>query len=60
MRGLLTEEFGSNLRNNLCHGMLTDYGCYHPNILYCWWLLLRICLVPDVRLSAAGGGEAPE
>jgi Domain of unknown function (DUF4209) len=51
MRGLLTEEFGSNLRNTLCHGMLSDYRCHEPNVFYSWWLLLRVCLVPNVTLQ---------
>jgi hypothetical protein len=49
MRGLLTEEFGSNLRNRLTHGMLFDRQCSEPNVLYCWWLLLRICLTPTIQ-----------
>jgi Domain of unknown function (DUF4209) len=49
MKGLLTEEFGSNLRNRLTHGMLFDQQCSEPNVLYCWWLLLRICLTPTIQ-----------
>jgi hypothetical protein len=44
MIGLLTEEFGSNLRNGLPHGLSADYQCGDLNVLYSWWLLLRICL----------------
>jgi hypothetical protein len=57
MRGLLTEEFGSNLRNRLTHGMLFDQQCSEPNVLYCWWLLLRICLTPTISTSS---GEKTE
>lgn len=53
MRGLLTEEFGSNLRNRLSHGLIPDYQCGDPNVVYCWWLLLRILLAPTIQAMHA-------
>jgi hypothetical protein len=53
MRGLLTEAFGSNLRNRVAHGLLLDPHCHEPNVLYCWWLLLRICLTPQIQTMRA-------
>jgi Domain of unknown function (DUF4209) len=59
MRALLTEEFGSNLRNRLTHGLLSDRECHEPNVLYCWWLLLRICLWPTMEaLRSKETGQA--
>ena len=59
MRGLLTEPFGSNLRNDLAHGMLPDGACYQPNVLYSWWLLLRICLIPIVQAKQFKSDNPP-
>jgi hypothetical protein len=25
-----------------------NVGCYQPNVIYAWWLLLRLCLAPQV------------
>jgi hypothetical protein len=53
LRGLLTEEFGANLRNRLTHGLLFDQECHDPNVLYCWWILLKIFLWPTMQASRA-------
>ena len=60
MRALLTESFGSNLRNDITHGMLPDAGCYQPNVLYAWWLLLRICLMPIVQAQQSKSEPPPQ
>jgi uncharacterized protein DUF4209 len=52
LRGLLTEEFGSNLRNRLAHGLLDEGDCYSESVLHLWWLLLRLCVVPLIAESA--------
>lgn len=49
LQGLLVERMGSNLRNEICHGLL-DYGRFFtPELPYFWWLTLRLCLVPTYR-----------
>jgi hypothetical protein len=46
LKGLLVERMGSNLRNEICHGLL-DYQCFFTSELpYFWWLTLHLCLVP--------------
>ena len=45
LRSILTEEFGSNLRNRLAHGLLTDGDCYQPAVVHLWWLLIRLCVI---------------
>jgi hypothetical protein len=54
LRGLLTEEFGSNLRNRLAHGLLADGDCYSESVLHFWWLLLRLCVLPLLAESQQG------
>lgn len=48
LRGLLIERYGSNLRNDLAHGLL-DYDSLNsiPSI-YMWWLTLRLCCLPII------------
>jgi hypothetical protein len=46
LRSILTEEFGSNLRNRLAHGLIADGECYAPPTEHLWWLLMRLCIFP--------------
>lgn len=46
LRSILTEEFGSNLRNRLAHGLVADGECYAPPTEHLWWLLMRLCILP--------------
>ena len=49
LQGLLVERMGSNLRNEICHGLL-DYGRFFtPELPYFLWLTLRLCLVSTYR-----------
>ncbi len=49
LKGLLVERMGSNLRNEICHGLF-DYGRFFtPELAYFWWLTLYLCLVPTYR-----------
>lgn len=42
--GLLTQRFGSNLRNELSHGLLNS-DRFGPGIAsYLWWLALKLCI----------------
>jgi hypothetical protein len=46
LRGLLVERFGSNLRNQVSHGLLDQGAFFSWHILYLWWLTLRLCYLP--------------
>jgi hypothetical protein len=46
LEGLLTERFGSNLRNLVAHGLLDGYEFTSRQMLYLWWLTLRLCCLP--------------
>ena len=47
MRGLLVEKVGPNLRNEISHGMLSDSHFFlRREVIYLWWLVWRLCLVP--------------
>jgi hypothetical protein len=53
LRGILTEEFGSNLRNRIAHGLASDGDCYEPATEHLWWLLLRLCILPTLPREEA-------
>lgn len=43
LRSLLTEKYGSNLRNRLAHGLLDDDDSESAIAVYLWWISLRLC-----------------
>lgn len=45
MQDLLTEQHGTNLRNEVAHGLLGDSQLFGTDVLYVWWLLLRYCVL---------------
>ena len=49
LKGLLVERMGSNLRNEICHGLLEHSRFYQPELAYIWWLILYLCLVPTYK-----------
>ncbi len=46
LQGLLVEHSGSNLRNLMAHGLISDNGFFSPLMSYLWWLTLRLCCLP--------------
>ena len=60
LRDLLVLPYGSNLRNRIAHGLLNQAQFLGGDILYLWWLSLRLCLLPLLRQEAGGiRGPAP-
>lgn len=59
LRGLLVEEFGTNLRNSVAHGLVSQNGFFSPRVTYFWWLILHLCCVPKARawFGRAGAGQ---
>jgi len=49
LKGLLVERMGSNLRNEICHGLLDYERFFTSELPYFWWLTLHLCLVPTYR-----------
>jgi hypothetical protein len=46
LQGLLVERFGSNLRNQMAHGLMNYAEFYSWPVVYLWWLVLRLCCLP--------------
>lgn len=42
IKALFCDSFGSNLRNEIAHGLLDDRACYSVSAIYAWWLGLKI------------------
>jgi hypothetical protein len=49
LQGLLVEHHGSNLRNEMAHGMLDDGQMGTEESMYLWALTLRLCLMRPRR-----------
>jgi Domain of unknown function (DUF4209) len=49
LQGIFVERFGANLRNRLAHGLLDDSSFYSVDVLYAWWLILRLLAIPVAR-----------
>jgi len=45
LKGLLVEEFGSNLRNKLAHGLMDANSFFSDRCLYLWWITLYLCCI---------------
>jgi hypothetical protein len=43
LRGMLIEDFGHNIRNDLAHGLVPEGAFYNASSVYLWWLILHIC-----------------
>ena len=49
LKGLFIERFGSNMRNRLAHGLLSDAESISLRSVYIWAILLRICCIPVLQ-----------
>lgn len=52
LKCLLVERAGSNLRNLMAHGLIDDVYFNSPLMSYVWWLTLRLCLIPIIKLQS--------
>ncbi|WP_158621146.1 DUF4209 domain-containing protein [Pseudomonas sp. p106] len=58
LQDLLIDPLGTNLRNEVAHGLLDDSGMFETDVLYAWWLLLRYCVLTS-KIAARRLGETP-
>ena len=60
LQDLLTDQLGSNLRNEVAHGLETDGGFFSAEFVYVWWLLLRcVTLSAHIVRSKLQAGAPP-
>lgn len=57
---LLIEKFGPDLRNKLAHGLMSSNEFFTGQVIFLWWLCLRMCFIPVIRqaLEERAGTEA--
>ncbi len=53
IKGLLVERMGSNIRNEICHGLFDYSQFFQPQITYLWWLTLYLCLYAKLQAMDA-------
>jgi hypothetical protein len=53
LKCLLVEHAGSNLRNRMAHGLISDGEFMSPLMSYVWWLTLRLCCLPIINAATA-------
>lgn len=58
LRGLLTEQMGDYLRHKTSHGLASFAEFYSVPSVYLWWLTLRLCLLPMLRVQSEDAGIA--
>lgn len=46
IEALFCDSSGMNLRNNLSHGLLSEWGCRSESSIYAWWLGFKIVFTP--------------
>jgi Domain of unknown function (DUF4209) len=45
LQDLLVDKLGTNLRNEVAHGILNDEGFFGTEVMYAWWLMLKFCVL---------------
>lgn len=54
LQDLFTDQLGTNLRNEVAHGLIDDSGLFGTDVLYAWWLLLRYCVATSKMVEQRG------
>lgn len=63
LQDLLTDALGANIRNEIAHGLMPDGRMFNHDMLYTWWLLLRVCTLSSKyfeRASRANEGASTQ
>jgi hypothetical protein len=58
--GLLISPFGDQLRDLLAHGLIEVSDFNTSPVLYTWWLSLRLCILPFIRIEPTRAETDPE
>lgn len=59
LQGILVDQLGTNLRNEVAHGLRSDAHLFDVDIFYTWIVLLRMCVLTS-RLVAAQRASSDE
>lgn len=53
LKALLVKDengHGYNLRNKVAHGIMSYNEFYNHTVIYLWWLILRLILIPKIKI----------
>jgi len=53
-QALLIERKYGNLRNEISHGFMSTNQFSQSAVIYLWWLILRLCLMPYYKAWNTG------
>lgn len=53
MKSIFTDSLGSNLRNEVAHGLLNDSSSSSISTIYAWWMVLRLVVHSLVGVSSS-------
>lgn len=48
LEDIFVDQLGSNLRNEVAHGLMSDQQMFGSDVLYGWWLLLKYCVLSSM------------
>jgi len=57
LQDLLVDPLGTNLRNEVAHGLLDDSSLFGTDVVYAWWLLLRHCVLTSRMMERKMAGS---
>lgn len=60
LMSLLSEQYGSNLRNDIAHGLLDATQFQTATVQYFVWLTLHLCLNPVIEIQRQQAARAAE
>lgn len=60
LQGLLVERTGANLRNRMAHGLMGKAEFNSVYTVYLWWLILRLCCLPLIRVVDGAEAESSQ
>ncbi|EZP32677.1 MULTISPECIES: DUF4209 domain-containing protein [unclassified Pseudomonas] len=58
LQGLLVDPLGTNLRNEVAHGLIDDEGLFGTDAIFAWWLLLRYCVMTSKIVQRESSASA--
>lgn len=60
LQALLVEKFGSNIRNDVAHGLMSYDEYFTYVCVYLWWLSFRLVSIPVLKRGIREGAHSAE
>ena len=59
LKSIFTDSIGSNLRNEVAHGLLDDDSSFSPSSVYAWWMVIRLIVRSMCSASSSKVNDKP-